>query len=1729
MFSLLIFLNVVLSQEIKRLTIGHRVEGTQAKWLNQNGDYYELILSEIKSDSDIVVMVKAINPGGDPNIFISKENKYASNEQEGEIASCTSKGNDLCIIDKSKLMSGIPYYISVICTGNCRYDLRVDYDEEYTLEKNDFTQFKLTDNQQSEIIRINVGDYSKSEVELEIEVKALNIYEFESEFQVYLNLGTIAPSSNQYQFIAKDSWSGSKLISLSIQELPQQSILTLLIAGQAGAIFQIKTHTSGILRELKFQEVYNGIVEVGNARIFKVKIQDNNYNDMNESERKIKWFVKLTPFVGHATLYANPDYQPVLLEQYKFHFERMTQQVLILEKSQFKNQGGNEKYLYIAVFGNEMCTYELETGIQDFEFQYISINVPYEGNIENNEMINYWFVLTGNKTKPVIIELTNYEEECALVLKRCYEDECKIIQDDLNHLEEKYSENSIDLFIYTNSTKNNQLLVFNYDPDVCKAFGDFYSCTYVLAIYPSNTNMQYNRCYYSILISTQSSHIKLRENTPHKSMVERYNYNYFKFNIGDTQNINRISILLTPIQGSFQIYSSTTNKRPNKTSFEKQGINYIIRYGGQNEKIEQGIYYISVFGETAGLYTITVVVIREGDDFRKKGQFAWQYVLLYEGSPQDFTLFSGEVGLYKIDLINFISKDVSKQIYHENLKVEILHESGELVMYGFDHPSSNISESRWKSQEEIEIQFIEEDYPEVIYLRVEPSEPFSQVQFRIIYRIGWKNNMLVLNENFYTWIEAGDYQYFYYTFFKNEDIQLTKKAHSSKDDQLVVTAFVGNNQHQLITGTMILSASNMPLDRCKTSITEIFYCQVQIQVTSSINTFYSLLISKDNSQIQLTVDEPVTQNLPASFHHYYLFYQQGYDVVLNVVNFGYPQPLQILVSVFDTYQYPNKGIYDYPINTESKNFISTSKTIIGLPHSQLTLHPDSLQFCQSSCVLAITVMKAEDLEYYPTKEQTYSIQYSSGAISLPESIAYYGSIEKDVIKYYKAFVYDDDINLMIVLTPMSSCDVNIVVSKDKYPDNDQYDWASKDYLGDQLVIESGNPKYPDMPGVYFIGVIGYSTCSYTIVYQTGKFHYYQIQQGIPHNIVLKQGEIAYFKYQQYIVEDFKILFQITSGTAEYFVDELVDDSKESDSFIKQIDTFQFNNDGKGYKKQMKFTPKEKHKYLIAVKSEQDSDIIIAIQVNSTKVYLAKDVIMINQLDPKEKQQYSYYSPYDTVLKVEVLDGKVQVEYSVDSSKEPIQKTVSKETTSQGYIEELMKVKSEFSNLFNITISTFDKSATYKIQCRDVQGTKFINVGEIYNILLHPKQSEKFIYNSVYKSDENTFSILITMLFNTYQKYEYDKYKKEVPKVYVKYINQEQKSHQLYPIKEAQISYYYYAEFKDHAGDYEIEIYNKNDQLSIDFNLIFSNSFLNILVPGQKSISILKQQPKYWEYFCPSEGKLLLQVQQCGSPLNLFGSTDIDLLRNGQYTKQYQVTDSLIEVIEVKKSGYYYLVTSAINSQSDSSTPFTITAQLLKQDSYIPINDIQPGNDGNLIWELEKKDDNYYLKVTGSKLQIKNNPKFDVLQVAYILVYQFIEEGQSQTFDYCFDTYKYEIQYQDLSNQNDLTFSLIQQLDESKLVDAQMIQFNVYTDSILQLRNQETIHLEKFYKPIIFNNEYIKQLRWKRYFKYTFGFIIIFGLLFILINYYRKKKNEEKMKFEATNYPNIEMHYRGLND
>lgn len=55
---------------------------------------------------------------------------------------------------------------------------------------------------------------------------------------------------------------------------------------------------------------------------------------------------------------------------------------------------------------------------------------------------------------------------------------------------------------------------------------------------------------------------------------------------------------------------------------------------------------------------------------------------------------------------------------------------------------------------------------------------------------------------------------------------------------------------------------------------------------------------------------------------------------------------------------------------------------------------------------------------------------------------------------------------MIMLKPNSTCDVDLLVSKSKFPNYGEFDWGSFDLFSDVLIIEPGNTVYPDLPGDY---------------------------------------------------------------------------------------------------------------------------------------------------------------------------------------------------------------------------------------------------------------------------------------------------------------------------------------------------------------------------------------------------------------------------------------------------------------------------------------------------------------------------------------------------------------------------------------------------------------------------------------------------------------------------------------
>lgn len=61
--------------------------------------------------------------------------------------------------------------------------------------------------------------------------------------------------------------------------------------------------------------------------------------------------------------------------------------------------------------------------------------------------------------------------------------------------------------------------------------------------------------------------------------------------------------------------------------------------------------------------------------------------------------------------------------------------------------------------------------------------------------------------------------------------------------------------------SMLLRSDDLNFEKCKTNATEIIKCQITIMITASVDTYFSLLITKEASIVFLYDGEPVTKPL----------------------------------------------------------------------------------------------------------------------------------------------------------------------------------------------------------------------------------------------------------------------------------------------------------------------------------------------------------------------------------------------------------------------------------------------------------------------------------------------------------------------------------------------------------------------------------------------------------------------------------------------------------------------------------------------------------------------------------------------------------------------------------------------------------------------------------------------------------------------------------------------------
>jgi hypothetical protein len=173
------------------------------------------------------------------------------------------------------------------------------------------------------------------------------------------------------------------------------------------------------------------------------------------------------------------------------------------------------------------------------------------------------------------------------------------------------------------------------------------------------------------------------------------------------------------------------------------------------------------------------------------------------------------------------------------------------------------------------------------------------------------------------------------------------------------------------------------------------------------------------------------------------------------------------------------------------------------------------EHCPSGkCIVLINVYCFQDPCEYTL------VTSSEEVINLAEGVPHESTISNGQYDHYRFYNDLEDTNILITVTPMSSADPDVYVSKGrgKRPQISESDWSSETWGGEHLLISANddyfneNTNHTSMVGVYMISVLGYIEGSYIITVTNSIDLIARLYPGQPLNAVNADALQKYFYY-----------------------------------------------------------------------------------------------------------------------------------------------------------------------------------------------------------------------------------------------------------------------------------------------------------------------------------------------------------------------------------------------------------------------------------------------------------------------------------------------------------------------------------------------------------------------------------------------------------------------------------------
>ena len=694
-FSLL---SLIASQEIEPITIGQVIKGNMP--LDESHKYYKLTIPRNESNRVLIISTHEDSSTSknykdsfsDPDIYISKKNKYPSSRKSSEWFS-EQYGSDILSIPSESVKADDIFYIGMYCEYQCKYYLKVETGVETNVIFNEFYYINLKPKEtMSYKIKIK-NDFHK------LKVMANSVTG--GKFKMFMNQNS--PSSiNTYKVIP--SWERGYVIMVKSDSREYCT----------NCEYHVIIHNDEDEEKSEENQLY--FYAVIEDKDYKFNLQPFNkmydalddeskvsftFNITEKEKKEEKLIIDIVVFSGYATLVIegwrsknigniedaekDPNSHNIIMEKY-----------IILEKKDFDKFDEEENYsygrdslLHFSLYSKTQISYSIQA------YYLTSLN-----KIPQENVLMPGYKLTGYLLKDQIIayELfsdninkVKYKSETNMTITInkiagtssaygyfCKEEECKLNnKNDIEKLEDKNK------LLISKRERNPFMSILdipysdNYcmsNPMITTEKGNKIRCVTYAIIKCDEPTEDNGLCIFDIQFTIKDTEIIMRQRQVYYGQIYSGKTDRYRITISDI-NVESIYIVLNSESGDAQLSVYTEDE----TSYNKESL---LKLSTRNDYIPDvvqitkqltgkdtlvGKYIVNVYPETFSDYQLYYYVLY------KKDTYSYYRTNRYKTPEVTMNLNNGKI------IMDYFPNDIRYKIYSftmatskkENIKVFI--------------------------------------------------------------------------------------------------------------------------------------------------------------------------------------------------------------------------------------------------------------------------------------------------------------------------------------------------------------------------------------------------------------------------------------------------------------------------------------------------------------------------------------------------------------------------------------------------------------------------------------------------------------------------------------------------------------------------------------------------------------------------------------------------------------------------------------------------------------------------------------------------------------------------------------------------------------------------------------------------------------------------------------------------------------------------------------------------